>query len=173
MADLFSFGCPLQMDNKPELPKMVFDMTPAVAGPKPTMLSPAFATQKSPANSRPDAGKTRGGTPQSVPSSPRILFGAFDQWDGVPPAAADLERDTSLAPPVHEVEAPEDVRYAEAFAPIFVSVGFSLTVVSLSIAAWLPWRRCSATARRTWSTARTAWCTTLRTASTRSSTPSL
>lgn len=96
---------------------MSFDLTPAFPGPKPMMLSPAFAKQASPANSRSSLPKT----PQSVPSSPGILFGAFDQWGGVPLAAADLNRDTSYVAPVAEVEAPEDVRCAAAARTCFVS----------------------------------------------------
>ena len=72
------------------------------------MLSPAFATHKatSSPNFPENATTSRPDASSSVPSSPGILFGSFDQWEAPHngPAAAHTAKT-----PV-EVDAPEDVR---------------------------------------------------------------
>lgn len=74
------------------------------------MLSPAFAMHSSRAASAanvPNKGSSRHGSSPTIPSSPGILFGSFDQWE----AAASKSVIDAPATSVPEVEAREDVRY--------------------------------------------------------------
>eukprot|EP01043_Picozoa_sp_COSAG02_P060302 COSAG02_NODE_7848_length_2820_cov_3.458287_6_plen_136_part_00 len=96
--------------NIPAVPSLNFQELADETTPK-RLLSPAFATHSSRAASAenlPDKDTTsRHGSSPSIPSSPGILFGSFDQWE----AAASKPVADADANPVPAVEAREDVRY--------------------------------------------------------------
>lgn len=91
----------------PALPSLNFQGMTEAASTK-RMLSPAFASHMptNATNAPGQVGISTQGAPLSVPSSPGILFGSFDQWEGARTGTASAGVADAPA-----VDAPEDVRY--------------------------------------------------------------
>ena len=152
----------------PTMPSLNFQgMANEETAPK-RMLSPAFATHKatSSPNVPENATTSRPDASSSVPSSPGILFGSFDQWETAHnrPATAD-----AVKAPV-EVDAPEDVRYV-TFALMVANAVY--THAPAARVAWWQWKKYNATARHIWWIAPMLSCMISRMASTRCWIPSL
>lgn len=134
--------------NIPAMPPLSFQGIGDESAQK-RMLSPAFATHTTSTPGSADTATTaRPGTPvSSIPTSPGILFGSFDQWDNASKESSATTADTPLT-----VEAPQDVRYAALALASSTTARRPYADICAPVLdiVWWQWRRWSATVEHTW-----------------------